>query len=173
MKITPQELHEALLAETRRRLFHEGVPRIKKCIALLTPEKIWYRPNANSNSIGNLILHLSGNVKQWILSGLGKVKDTRTRQEEFDEEGPVETQKMLDQLDQIMAEVETVLQELKPEDLIEKHLVQGFQENGTAILVHVVEHFSYHVGQITYITKALLDIDVGYYDGIELDNTDA
>lgn len=172
MQITIQELHKALLEETRRRLFAEGVPRLKKCLELLPTEKIWHRPNANSNSVGNLVLHLCGNVKQWILSGLGKAKDTRTRQLEFDEEGPVETQIMLTQLDQIMEDVEIVLQQLEPEDLVKKHLVQGFQENGTAILVHVVEHFSYHVGQITYITKALLDIDVAYYGDIDLDLTD-
>jgi len=76
---TTQAIHDALIKEVKRRLFEEGVGRIKKCLEVLNEEQIWYRPNANSNSVGNLVLHLCGNVRQWILTGLGKKEDIRQR----------------------------------------------------------------------------------------------
>lgn len=170
MKVMAQQIHDLLIAEFRRRLFDEGVIRIKKSLRLMREEQIWHRPNDNSNSAGNLVLHLCGNVRQWIVSGLGKADDVRTRQAEFDERGPVPTEKMLADLDAVMADVEKVLDDLRPEDLVADHWVQGYTESGLSILVHVVEHFSYHVGQITYIVKALNDLDVGYYAGQELNN---
>ena len=167
---TAQTIHNLLIKETKRRLFEEGVVRIKKSLSLMTEAQIWHRPNENSNSAGNLVLHLCGNVRQWLLTGLGKNPDIRTRQAEFDEKGPIATKALLEKLDQVMKEVDEMLDSLKPEDLTATHLVQGYQENGVSILVHVVEHFSYHVGQITYIVKALNDLDVGYYEGHELNN---
>jgi uncharacterized damage-inducible protein DinB len=170
MTATAQQIHNLLIAETKRRLFDEGVVRIKKSLSLMTEQQIWHRPNASSNSAGNLVLHLCGNVRQWIVSGLGKVGDVRTRQAEFDEQGPVPVDEMLSRLDALMQEVEAVLDRLSSDDLVAMHRVQGYDESGLSILVHVVEHFSYHVGQITYIVKALNDLDVGYYEGQELNN---
>ncbi len=164
-----QQFRDALVAETRRRLFEESIPRIKKCLAQLNEQEIWYRPNGNSNSIGNLVLHLCGNARQWIVSGLGKAPDRRLRQAEFDERGPVPTQKMLEDLDVLVADINVVLDHLKPEDLIRLHPVQVFEESGLSILVHVVEHFSYHTGQITYAVKALKDIDTAYYGQLNLE----
>ncbi len=164
-----KQFHDALIAETKRRLFDESVPRIKKCVEQLTEPEIWYRPNGHSNSIGNLILHLCGNVRQWIISGLGKAPDHRKRQTEFDERGPVPLPQLLAELDALMAEVDTVLDSLEPADLLQLHPVQVFEESGLSILVHVVEHFSYHTGQITYAVKALKDMDMGYYGQLNLE----
>lgn len=166
----PEDFKNALTDQVRFRLFEEGVPRIKKCLAQLSDEEIWHRPNENLVSIGNLVLHLCGNVRQWIVAGLGKRKDTRFRQLEFDEIGPVATEKLIADLEKVMAEVETVLTEVTPDSLLEKHLVQGiFEETGVSILVHVVEHFSYHVGQIARDTKMIKNMDVEFYGGIDLD----
>jgi|APTNR8051073442_1049403.scaffolds.fasta_scaffold00614_12 uncharacterized damage-inducible protein DinB len=164
-----QQFRDALIAETKRRLIGESVPRIKKCVAQLSEPEIWYRPNDHSNSIGNLILHLCGNARQWIVSGLGKAPDHRRRQAEFDERGPVPLQQMLEGLDVLMVEVNEVLDRLTPEDLLKMHPVQVFEESGLSILVHVVEHFSYHTGQITYAVKALKDMDMGYYGQLNLE----
>lgn len=147
----------------------ESVPRIKKCIANLSETEIWYRPNEHSNSIGNLVLHLCGNARQWIISGLGKAADDRERQAEFDERGPVPTDKMLADLDELMVEIEAVLENLSAESLLTLHPVQVFEESGLSILVHVVEHFSYHTGQITYAVKALKDMDMAYYGNLNLE----
>ncbi len=161
--------HELLLNETKRRLFEEGVTRIEKCLNMLNEQQIWYRPNEQSNSIGNLVLHLCGNVRQWIVSGLGNAADTRQRQLEFDEQGPISTSALLERLHQVMAEVEMVLMQLTPDDLLQGKNIQGFQETGLSVLVHVVEHFSYHVGQITYITKWLTNQSTDYYGGLNLE----
>lgn len=164
-----EPFHQTLVQEVKRRLFDESVPRLKKCLAQLTEEEIWHRPNTHSNSMGNLTLHLCGNVRQWMISALGKEVDTRQRQQEFDEQGPVPLDKMLADLDAVMQEVDQVLDNLTAEDFVNLHRVQGYMESGISILVHVVEHFSYHVGQMAYYVKAIKDMDLGYYAGKDLD----
>ncbi len=163
-----KEFRDLMVAEVRRRLFEESVPRVKQCLAELTETEIWHRPNDHSNSVGNLVLHLCGNVRQWVLTGLGGVPDQRKRQEEFDEKGPIPTEELLKRLDDLMAEVDAVLEKLTPEKILQPMVVQGFEETGLSILVHVVEHFSYHTGQITYFVKWRKDMDMGYYDNYEL-----
>ena len=154
---------DALIAETRRRLLEESVPRMLQCLSMLNDEEIWRRPNPNSNSVGNLVLHLCGNARQWIVSGLGGAPDARWRQEEFDERGPLPREELIALIETTAREVDAVLERVKPEDLLGLRPVQVFEESGLSILVHVVEHFSYHVGQISYFTKALKDVDLGYY----------
>ena len=166
----PKNFRDQLILEIKKRLFEENVPRLKKCLTQLTETEIWHHPNAHSNSIGNLVLHLCGNVRQWILSGLGEQADTRQRQQEFDEKGPVPSEKLIQMVDELMDEVETVLDSLSPEMLLEKRDVQVFRETGLGILVHVVEHFSYHVGQMTYFVKWRKDMDIGYYSDTNLEN---
>lgn len=165
------EFRDLLVAEVRRRLLEESVPRVKKCLAELTEREIWLRPNEHSNSVGNLVLHLCGNVRQWVLTGLGGAPDHRFRQAEFDERGPIPTTELLRRLDDVMQGVEAVLEKLTPEQILQPVVVQGFQETGLSILVHVVEHFSYHVGQITYFTKWKKDMDTSYYADEDLDVT--
>ena len=135
---------------------------------MLTEKEIWYRPNTNSNSVGNITLHLCGNIRQWIIAGLGGHQDVRERQKEFDEQGPIPLEKLLELLIVLKKDVEVVLNNVSPKDLIEKRDVQIYQESGLSILLHVVEHFSYHVGQVTYIVKMLKDVDTGYYAGQNL-----
>jgi uncharacterized damage-inducible protein DinB len=159
---------QALITECERRLFDESLPRLKKCLALLSEQEIWFRPNSETVSVGNLVLHLCGNVRQWIVSGLGGVPDTRKRSEEFSEYGPIPTDDLVEHLDKIMKEARTVIRSLEPIDLLDKRNVQGFQESGVSILVHVMEHFSYHVGQITYFVKSKKGVDLKYYAGLDL-----
>jgi uncharacterized damage-inducible protein DinB len=106
-----------------------------------------------------------------MLSGLGGQPDTRRRQSEFDEPGPLPAAVLLSRLDEVVGGVEQVLAQITPAVLAATHRVQGFDETGTAILVHVTEHFSYHVGQITYAVKSRKAVDVGYYRGVDLDRT--
>lgn len=168
------EEHDIILIfrdEIKRRLIDESFPRIKQCLEVLTDEEIWHRPNDHTVSIGNLVLHLNGNVRQWVLSTIGLQQDTRKRQMEFDETGPVDRQIILADLDGTLDEVNMILGNLDREALTKTYNVQGFKENGIGILVHVTEHFSYHVGQITYATKSLKNMDMGYYKGQDLDVT--
>lgn len=162
-----QQFAQILLGETHRRLIEESIPRIEKCLAQLTVDEIWHRPNAQTVSVGNLVLHLCGNVRQWLIAGLGGQPDTRNRPEEFAETGPLPTKVLLHQLDQLRSEITALLPLLSPDQLTQNYTVQGFQETGVSILVHVVEHFSYHTGQISYAVKTRKNIDLGYYPDIK------
>ena len=163
-----EEVKDLLIKEVRRRLMEEGVTRINKCLAELTKAEIWFRPNDNSNSVGNLVLHLCGNVRQWIVSGLGGKEDTRQRADEFKEIGPIPTSELLARLNDVMEEVNEVLDQLTADRIAQPVVVQGFNETVLSVLIHVVEHFSYHVGQITYYVKWKKDMDTAYYGDMEL-----
>jgi len=84
-----KEIFDQIKSEVRRRLIDESMPRLKSCLEKLSEEDIWWRPNDNSNSVGNLILHLCGNIRQWMLAALGGSVDNRVRQKEFDEREPL------------------------------------------------------------------------------------
>lgn len=169
--IYPRLFRDLLIAEVKRRLFDESLPRLEKCLSELSEEEVWHRPNPNSNSVGNLVLHLNGNMRQWILSGLAGEADIRQRSEEFKEQGPIPKNKLLKDLKATLNRVAESLDEVKPEDLLEPHEVQVFRESGLSILIHVIEHFSYHVGQITYYVKWLKNIDTKYYGDMDLEKS--
>ena len=167
-----REIHAEFIKEIRRRLINESLPRLHKCLSELTEEEIWERPNESSNSVGNLILHLTGNVNQWIVSTLGSEVDNRQRQMEFDERGPVPTTKLLADLDAVMERADAVISKLEPEELTIIKNVQGYAESVLGILIHVTEHFSYHTGQVSYIAKAQKNLDLNYYKDEDLDKTE-
>jgi uncharacterized damage-inducible protein DinB len=166
-----RKLFDALIRECRRRLMDESFPRIRKCLAELSEDELWLRPNEQSNSVGNLVLHLCGNVGQYVLSGLGGAPDHRERPKEFSERGPLPRVELLARLDRTMEEAGKVLDRLDPTAILDKQTVQGFEYDGVGILVHVVEHFSYHTGQIAYFVKARKGIDLGFYRGVNLNRT--
>jgi uncharacterized damage-inducible protein DinB len=144
---------KAFLAEAQRTLSQEYLPRIEKCLAQLSEDEIWWRPNPPSNSIGNLVLHLCGNVRQWIISGLGGADDVRERDLEFSEQGPVPREELVAQLRRTVREACRVLSGLSEDSLLRKHSIQGYHATGVYAVLHVTEHFGYHAGQIIYITK--------------------
>ena len=166
-----QTIHRTLIAEVKRRIITESVPRIKKCLAQLSQEEIWHRPNENVVSVGNLVLHLCGNLRQWVLSGLGNHPDRRQRDTEFAQTEPISADELIQQLDTLMQEVEQVLDQLTPLGLVTTRPVQAYQETGLAILMHITEHFSYHTGQITYYVKTRKNVDLQYYGGQDLNRT--
>lgn len=157
---------EQLKSECIRRL-DESEGRITRCLELLSHEQIWKRPNANLSSVGNLVLHLCGNVGQWINSTLGGAADLRERDLEF-QRTDIPKEELLAALAKVLGEARNAIGQLSEEAITQPYRVQGFQESGTAILVHVVEHFSYHTGQISLHTKLALDVDLGYYSGQDL-----
>lgn len=163
--------HELFITEIQRKLIGECQERTLRCLDLLTDDEIWYRPNEHSNSVGNLVLHLCGNVTQWLFSTLGHEPDNRTRQQEFDERGPISRDILKKKVIDLMQKAESVIDGLTPGKLEKIYSVQGCQESGVAILIHITEHFSYHVGQMTYYVKARKDLDTGYYAGQDLNKT--
>lgn len=158
----------ALLAESKNRLIDESLPRIKKCLDLLSDEEIWRQPNDQTVSIGNLVIHLCGNVRQWIICGLGGFEDNRDRGAEFAHRGVIPKAELSARLESTLREAEEAMAGVDPASLLETRNVQGQTETGLSILVHVVEHFSYHTGQITLAVKLLKNVDLGYYAGRDL-----
>jgi len=141
------------LASSQRLLAKQSLPRIVKCLQQLSEEEIWWRPNSASNSAGNLVLHLCGNVRQWIISGLGGAEDVRQRDREFAEEGPIPRQVLVTQLRRTVRDACRVLARLSNDSISRKYEIQGFHVTGLDAVFHVTEHFGYHTGQIIYITK--------------------
>ncbi len=165
---TDDQLRDAMIQDVLVRLYDESLPRILKCLDQLTEEQIWWRPNESSNSVGNLVLHLNGNVDQWIYAGLGGYPDTRQRQIEFDERKPIDKKSLAEQLINTMNRIRPVIEKVSKQELLRQRPVQTFEETGATILIHVTEHFSYHTGQIAYITKMLMDKPLGFYDDTKL-----
>lgn len=146
----------------------EGRQRIRQCLGLLSEAQTWHRPNAHAVSVGNLVLHLCGNVDQWINATLGGDPDHRRRDREFNEKGPIPDRDLLLRLDRVLDRAVQVIAGVSDDQLLAPYRVQAYAPTGIGVLVHVTEHFSYHVGQITLHTKLILDVDTGYYAGVEL-----
>jgi uncharacterized damage-inducible protein DinB len=163
----------AFIAEARRLLSGDYLPKIERCLEQLDDADVWRRPNAQSNSVGNLLLHLSGNARQWIVAGIGGAEDKRARQTEFDagkqqqagdDELPT-AQELLASLRATLAEVDAVLARLDPASLLERRTIQGLSEVVIlSAIFHVVEHFSMHTGQIIQLTKMRAARDLDFYD---------
>jgi len=142
-------LFVAAAQETSKRY----LSRIVRALGELSQDQIWWRPNAASNSAGNLVLHLCGNIRQWIISGLGGAPDVRLRDAEFAERGPVPRRMLVRKLEQTVGEALRVLRRLPPAALLRVYAIQGFRVTGLYAAFHVAEHFSHHAGQIIYIAK--------------------
>jgi uncharacterized damage-inducible protein DinB len=147
---------------------NENTPRIEKCLNLLTEKEVWQRPNKSSNSIGNLIVHLCGNITQYVISSLGETKDMRNRELEFSIDGKYSKTQLLQMLQSTVTEGADVIEHIDSSKLLKVHSVQGFELSGIGIIIHVVEHYSYHTGQISFFTKLLKDKDLGYYADLDL-----
>jgi uncharacterized damage-inducible protein DinB len=137
--------------------------RIQDCISRLTPEQIWTRNSENENAIGNLVLHLSGNVRQWIGSGVAGMADHRQRDAEFDARGGVASAELAERLNATLVEAARIIREVPAHRLTERILPQGYEVTVLEAIAHVVEHFSMHTGQIILLTKMLTGQDLAYY----------
>lgn len=154
---------EAFLAESRRQLTDDHLPRIERCVAMLTDAELWWRPADGNNSVGNLLLHLAGNLRQWVVSGVGGEPDRRHRQAEFDERGPLPPGEALNTLRASVRAAASVLAAADPDSLLTGRRVQGHDVTGLYAIYHAVEHFSMHTGQIILLTK-MRKGDLGFYD---------
>ncbi|MFD2585660.1 DinB family protein [Croceitalea marina] len=134
----------------------------------LSEEDIWKRPNENLNSVGNLILHLCGNMSQYIISSLGETEDTRKRDIEFDTISGFNKKELQLMLTETAEKSKRIINDASLAQLVRKRKVQGFYFSGIGVVLHAVEHYSYHTGQIAFWTKQLKNKDLGFYDGIDL-----
>lgn len=162
MKSSRSNLTEQLLSEARHSLLHHHLPRIEQCLRMLPENEIWWRPNSQSNSVGNLVLHLNGNVRQWITAGLGGKPFRRERDLEFQERGPISRRRLIALLRSTVREACATISALTTQDLGRPYAIQGFEVTGARALLHVTEHFAFHTGQIIYITKLKCREDLGF-----------
>jgi uncharacterized damage-inducible protein DinB len=155
-------LAASILAQARHSLRDHHLPRITRCLTLLPEKEIWWRPHSTSNSIGNLVLHLCGNVRQWMISGVAGAPDRRERDKEFAERGPIPKRRLIGQLRRTVNEACRVLKKASPADLAKPRLIQGYRVTGFEAVMHVTEHFAHHSGQIILLTKMRLRRDLGF-----------
>jgi hypothetical protein len=137
--------------------------RIEACLGKLTPDQIWMRGTENQNAVGNLVLHLNGNVRQWILSGVAGHPNARHRDEEFAARGGMEPAALGRPLREAVDEALAIIRSLPPARLAEEVTIQGYPGTVLKAIFHVVEHFSGHTAQIIFITKMVTGEDLGFY----------
>ena len=153
----------AFLEQSREYLTGHYLPKILASVEQLSDEDLWWRPNEASNSVGNLMLHLSGNVRQWIVSGVGGAPDQRERAREFAQRAPLPRAELIAALTRAVREADAVLAGVSRSGLGELRLIQGREVTVFEAIYHVVEHFSTHVGQIVMIAKQRGGKDLGFY----------
>lgn len=160
------------LRHARFRLLDDYFVKIAEAIEVLDDEQVWRRPNESSNSIGNLLLHLSGNVRQWIISGVGGAEDTRDRASEFAVRGSAPKSELIKLAKATLEEADAVLAKIEDEcaasnsdaPLQRVCRPQAYESTVFDAIFHVVEHFSYHTGQIIFAAKWLAEGRVSFYD---------
>ena len=167
--MTDRTAASLFVAFSRVKLLDEYWPRLKGCVELLTDDQLWWRPNQASNSVGNLLLHLNGNVRQWLVVPFTGAADRRQRPEEFAARADAPAAELLDRLNGTLREVAAVLSRLTEAELLKTYQIQGYTVSGLDAVYHVVEHFGMHYGQIVYVTKLVRGADLGFYR--ELDKT--
>ena len=147
------EIAREFIARSRFYLNDEYRTKLRRAVEALPAESIWQRPNDSSNSVGNLLLHLAGNVGQWIVSGVGGEPDTRDRPSEFGARGGMSADELLERLDGVLSEADAVLSSVSAETLTERRTIQGRDVSVMAAIYSAVQHFSTHLGQIIMIAK--------------------
>jgi uncharacterized damage-inducible protein DinB len=159
-----KEIGEAFLIQAKLHLNEDFMPKIAKCLDQLSDEDVWWRAHETNNSVGNLLLHLSGNVRQWIVSGIDGKPDNRERPLEFSARTAIPKGILWSKLQDAVAEASQILESFPAERLLEKRKIQGFDNTVLQAIFHVVEHFALHTGQVIYITKLREGKDLRFYN---------
>jgi len=157
------------IAQSREYLTGHYLPKISAAVALLSDDDLWWRPNDHSNSVGNLLLHLTGNIEQWIVGGVGGTSVSRHRAAEFGQREPIGRAALLARFEGVVRAADAVLAGLEPGALAASRTIQGRETTVISAIYHVVEHLAMHAGQILYVAKLRTGRDLGFYslrDGI-------
>jgi uncharacterized damage-inducible protein DinB len=163
-KIDDNAIAQAFLNRASEFMLGDYLPKIERCLEKLSDEQIWWRANEESNSIGNLILHLCGNARQWIVCALGSAPDLRNRDSEFEQRDVIPRDELAALLRSTLSDVHTTLQSLDPTTLLEYRKIQGNDVEILEAVFHVTEHFSMHTGQIIMLTKMMTSDDLRFYE---------
>jgi hypothetical protein len=154
---------------SRNKLLDQYWPRMRTCVESLTDDQVWWRPNDASNSVGNLLLHLNGNVRQWLVASFNRQEDKRNRPAEFSAPEQLPGAQLIRRLDETLQEASAVLSRLTEADLLRRYEIQGYSVTGLQAVYQVVEHFGLHHGQIMYVTKMLRGEDLCFYRELSRD----
>ena len=155
---------DAFLARSRYWLTKEYPIKLRHCVEALPRQAVWSRPNASSNSVGNLLVHLTGNVTEWIVGGVGGRQITRYRAGEFAQQDGADARKLLDNLEVVLRQADDVLGSLTESDLDRQLVIQDRETTVLSAIYHVVEHFSMHTGQIILLTKMYAPGKIRFYE---------
>lgn len=149
----------------------EKKEHITKCFQQLDDHDMWWQPNEVSNSVGTIILHLCGNIGQYVLSSLGQQPDHRQRDLEFSTRNSHNKEELLRLISEAIDQASEVIRNCTENELLRVRIVQGFSFSGLGVALHAVEHLSYHTGQIAYLVKLKKDQQIGLYDDFDLNAT--
>lgn len=152
------------LERSRYYLGVEYPAKIAEAIRSIPADQLWWRPNPMANSAGNLVLHLAGNVRQWMVSGIGGAPDTRQRDREFASTGGWDAETLLAHLQEAVHAADQVLAHLDPHALDQQRRIQGRETTIFSAVYHVVEHFAGHTGQIILLAKQFTPGAVRFYE---------
>jgi uncharacterized damage-inducible protein DinB len=158
------DLAAVFLERSRHYLAFEYPTKIRHCLAVLPPDAVWRRSDERSNSIGNLLLHLSGNVRQWIVSSVGGAPDARHRSAEFEAREGSGAEVLFGALRATIDDADAVIGSLTPPRLLERRTIQGREVTVLEAVYHVVEHFALHTGQIVLLTKLHAPGRIQFYE---------
>lgn len=158
---------ESLFLDESAKSLRQHTSRIEACLGRLTDDQIWARGSENENAVGNLALHLAGNVRQWIIASLGGEPDLRKRDEEFAARGGRAAQELLAHLSGTVEQAAAVIASLDTERLTREYTIQKYRVSGLTAVYHVVEHFAQHTGQIIFATKMLTGEELGFYSHLK------
>lgn len=164
------ETNKLLVNEFERRVFDECYSRIYTCLNLLSADELWRQPSPQIPPVGCLILHLCGNARQWIVAGLGGKEDVRDRQNEFIPHPNIRKSDLVFVLENLKVQMREVINGLGERNLNRPITIQGLEETHFSVIIHVLEHFSYHTGQITTLTKLFTGKPTQYYDELTLND---
>lgn len=144
-----------MVEELAERLLRIYPDEIRACLHELTEEKIWWRPNPSTNAVGNLVLHLCGNLRHYLGRGVAGSSYRRDRPAEFGERTPVTRDELLHKLDEAVADARSAFASLTDERLVANADLGAESRPIGRLLVGIVAHFDSHVGQIVYATKMM------------------
>ena len=156
-----------LILESVMRI-NESTQKIIRCLDIIDESDIWKSPNEQLNSVGNLILHVCGNIGQYIISSLGGAEDNRDRDLEFSTKDGHTKADLLEKLTGTIQQATFVILQASEEELLNERIVQGMVHTGVGVVIHVTEHISYHTGQIIFLTKLFRNEDMGFYAKVDL-----
>jgi uncharacterized damage-inducible protein DinB len=148
---------------SRTLLTHDYLPKLLKCAEILSDDDVWWRPNESSNSVGNMLLHVCGNMREWIIGGAGGQSVVRDRDREFAARESMSRDELMAEVERTCRDVDRALAALRETTLLDRIEVQGSQVTRLHAVYHAIEHFSYHLGQVVYVTKLRGGKDLGIF----------